>query len=650
MKKNSAIGMIWSFGITCLILSAFHQGMGRTALAVDDELGLGVPASYSLAQDNAAPAAPVVQPDLAPVSQTPPPVAEIAPPAVEVVDAPVVTAEVSQIPPEGAEVFVGTAMGGASTTNTKVSISLDQVPLMDVLRMFTRISGANIVTGTNNLQQTVTVSIQDVEWQDALTVILDSAGLAMVQAKGNIYTIVSKGELATAPLDTSTYKLKFLTTSEMLPVVQKLIVSPGGSVSAAPGNVLVIKETMDRLLMITKTMDEIDKPRPQAFIEAKFVELNNNAIKRLGVNWQSLGAYTLGSQGALTWRLTDTRDRTQNRSDSLGLTDTRAHSDTVSKDQSFDERKLDSGRFENVTPVSTTHTIQDTINRGQDVAHNESDTFTKTLNDVRAAVLSADEFRVTLSALKQDSDISILSNPKVVVLSGEEASINVGNEIPNVRALPQGDSGDRYAYELSGYIQSGINVKVTPIVHTDDNINLRITPEIRRRDEADDVEAGGTKFFAFTTSKVNTQFNVRNNNTVAIGGLIRNEDTDIVTKVPILGDIPVIGTYLFRHTTKGKSQAEIVIFVTVGVITAEDMEANSGVPSEALLIHRDIARRALETEEAMAAAEKKVPKDKTSEEKKQKGAEKRKAFKAEEHQRLQQELLRYEEMLKEMNK
>ncbi|HDL77731.1 MAG TPA: hypothetical protein ENG36_03080, partial [Lentisphaerae bacterium] len=203
--------------------------------------------------------------------------------------------------PPGAEVK-------PSEEKNLISLSLDNVPLQDVVRMFTRISGANIVAGTN-LQGTVTVSLQDVEWEPALRVILDSVDMTMVEKSPGIYVIMSKEEMATEPVTVETIPLKYTTVSNVLPIVQKMLISSNASVSGFPSaNSIVVQETASQISKIRETISKLDVPRPQVFIEAKFVELNDQAIKDLGINWQVLSGYTIGiSRPTFSWARSRTK-------------------------------------------------------------------------------------------------------------------------------------------------------------------------------------------------------------------------------------------------------------------------------------------------------------------------------------------------------
>ena len=192
--------------------------------------------------------------------------------------------------PDMAGVDVSTDEGGQDL----ITISLDNAPLADVVRMFSRISGANIVAGTN-LQGSVTVSMHDVPWEPALSAILDSVNLVLVEKTSGIFTIISKADLAAEPVAMETIFLNYTSVSNVLPVVQRMLIATNGSVSAFPSaNAIVVQETASRLSSIRSTVKKIDQPRPQVYIEAKFIELNETAIENLGINWQVLQGYSMG--------------------------------------------------------------------------------------------------------------------------------------------------------------------------------------------------------------------------------------------------------------------------------------------------------------------------------------------------------------------
>ncbi len=215
------------------------------------------------------------------------------------------------------------------------------------------------------------------------------------------------------------------------------------------------------------------------------------------------------------------------------------------------------------------------------------------------AVLSADDFALTLSALKQNSGVDVISNPRLVVASGEKARIHVGIQEPNIQAKPQGDAGNIYVYGLDGatpFHEVGVKLDVLPTVNTDERITLRIEPELSRLLSPVIVPTVGLSFPRISTRKVITEFNLESGRTVAIAGLTTSSDNERITKVPLLGDIPVIGKYLFRHTHTDVEQDELIIFVTVGLAPAQTLTEVAGVPSGGKLIHRHLAKEAMQAQ------------------------------------------------------
>ncbi len=518
-----------------------------------------------------------------------------------------------------------------------ISLSLDNVPLQDVIRMFTRISGANIVAGTN-LQGTVTVSLQDVEWLPALRVILDSVDMTMVEKSPGIFVIMSKEEMATEPVTVETIQLRYTTVSNVLPIVQQMLISSNASVAGFPSaNSIVVQETASQISKIRETVSKLDVPRPQVFIEAKFVELNDQAIKDLGINWQVLSGYTIGLHSpSFAWarhRLKqEGTDEYSNRTTRDYQTRTYTDSDTrnyivqdayVDADYSASAFLLVNGvpslayqssegsigaRGRNFTAFDLAEGTIQTVPEREHIISDVSQTLNETLveggrrvtksvltttEELLSAILTADDFAITLSALKQNNGVDIISNPRIIVASGETATIHVGVQEPNIQAKPQGDTGTAYVYGLDEgqrFFDVGVKVSVTPTVNTEDRITVRIEPELSRLLAPARVEQVGIEFPRIQTRKITTEFNIPSGRTVAIGGLTQTSDREQMNKIPLLGDIPIIGKYLFSHRHTEREQDEVIIFVTVGMAAAEDLTQVSGIPSGGKLIHERLAR------------------------------------------------------------
>jgi len=135
-----------------------------------------------------------------------------------------------------------------------------------------------------------------------------------------------------------------------------------------------------------------------------------------------------------------------------------------------------------------------------------------------------------------------------------------------------------------------------PTVHTADKIHVTIQPTLRRFISSK-VAPDGNAFPITSEKTIDTEFTLGSGNTAAIGGLTETQERESITKVPLLGDIPLIGKYLFSHTSLDKRQAETIIFVTVGIADPDHIVKETGIPEKARLIHQHMAREALAPKE-----------------------------------------------------
>jgi type II secretory pathway component GspD/PulD (secretin) len=244
----------------------------------------------------------------------------------------------------------------------------------------------------------------------------------------------------------------------------------------------------------------------------------------------------------------------------------------------------------------------DTITQGKTVDLAVQDASSLVASDVRTAVLSASDFSVVLSALKQNIGVAIISNPRLLVASGQEATIHVGEDRPYAKkaTTQQGTGGTSTQSEID-QIKTGVQLTVTPTVNQCSNVTLRIKPRLSR--VTGTVSIDGNDVPILTTRDVDSEFNVDSGRTVAIGGLTTASDQKKVSKLPLLGDIPIIGKYLFSHEHTDKIQDEVIIFVSVCVARAEQITDIQGIPSGGLLIHRYQLKEKVDAAEAQQALE-----------------------------------------------
>lgn len=158
-----------------------------------------------------------------------------------------------------------------------------------------------------------------------------------------------------------------------------------------------------------------------------------------------------------------------------------------------------------------------------------------------------------LNALVNNGNAKVLSQPYIITMSGDKADVFIGGQIP----IPVSNDGD-VTTEWKDY---GIKLLIEPIVQNDGSVESRVTTEVSSIDESTAITQNGFSIPGIITRTANTHVVMKPGMTMAIGGLINSEQSKSVSKIPLLGDIPVLGQF-FRSTSKKKSQREIIILLT----------------------------------------------------------------------------------------
>jgi type IV pilus assembly protein PilQ len=345
------------------------------------------------------------------------------------------------------------------------------------------------------------------------------------------------------------------------------------------------------MTQIRAIVERLDRGTEQVMIESKFVEVTEGNIRNIGVNWSSLSGYQVGV-GKINQTFERTRGQTTGSSG-----DTRSNNDTktttgstngvtstVTNNQTSGSTTSNSLTSTNGTPAATSNTsvtgglTSSTTNGNTSGSSNEvggiaSQTLTNLVSLANtggtarnlSAVFSASEFSVVLSALSQLQDTKVVSNPTIVTLNNNAATINVGEERP----IPSYTySQERGTYEVSGftYRPIGIILKVTPQVNTTGTIRLSIDPEVSQSTR--DATFQGAAIPIVETRKVSTTVVLKDGYTMGIGGLLRSATNDSSSKIPVLGSLPLVGR-LFSSKSVNKESSNLIIFITAKTISPD---------------------------------------------------------------------------------
>ena len=509
----------------------------------------------------------------------------------------------------------------ASDETALVDIMSDDASLTDILRQFRKATGANIIYAeSTNLQQRVSVSLKHVPWLQAMRSILNSRGFR-VESSGGIHFV--KEDKLVDPVFTRTFQLNHASVDELAQLFNNSygVKDKNGKIIqgiATPfsGANTVVVTASDRILADCEAIIKaVDKAVPQIYIEARFIELSNEAMHKLGVQWNQLeswGAsikdleggmgYSNGRVGRYKTGYTDTfytpKKMVQTASSSSAGSSSVTYTDLSDGRSARDYRTTD-------------YLVPGEI--AENMAWHNYRTF--------SGQLSADDFRLALSAFEQLEDTKIFSNPKIIVSNGKEALFDRTTKFPHITLTSQHDTQSGYtksdakleiipgedelfSKKKTAFFSWGITLTVKPRISPDGLISVEIVPSISEPDKSvttdgfyhisggSDAPYGSYPILLF--KRLTTEFTMKDGATAVIGGLSKTEEGDIDSGIPYLRKIPWVGPKLFGWKSRGKVQKEILIFVTVGIADPANLPEDVGLPKNAVRGREYVERRAFE--------------------------------------------------------
>ena len=179
----------------------------------------------------------------------------------------------------------------------------------------------------------------------------------------------------------------------------------------------------------------------------------------------------------------------------------------------------------------------------------------------------------TIRALKQKNLLQILAEPNLLTQTGKEASFIAGGEFP----YPVVQGGTNFTSVTIQFKEFGVRLTFTPTLTVDGTIHLKVEPEVSALDFANSVTLSGFVVPALSTRRVQTEMELRDGQSFAIAGLVDNRLIETINKIPVLGDIPILG-YLFRSRTLNKTKTELLVLVTPRIVKPAPEQALPGEP------------------------------------------------------------------------
>jgi type IV pilus assembly protein PilQ len=398
-------------------------------------------------------------------------------------------------------------------TAEPIVIDYSEADIQSVLRTLAAKAGLNLITG-DEVTGKVTVHLENVSYEDAMRLVVESKGYAYIKSK-NVVKVKSKESVEAEPVEVKLFTLNYAKADDVKKTLDPVLTKQGKIQVDTRSNTLVVLDTPSNLSKITPLIQSLDTQTPQVMIEAKFVETTKNPTKDLGINWKD----TLLNHKLVAGSTAGTPDPI-----------------TGEPKGNFQwEKNLAGGRW-----IPST------------------------------ALLDAGQARLVFSFLGTDEDTELLANPRIVTTDNSKAKISISDQYP----IPSFSFSEQTAsLQISGfeYKDIGIILSVLPRINKNEFITLEVTPEASSTTKNQTISTGNNNVInipIINTRIATTTVLIKSGHTLAIGGLMRQDTDNAYTRVPLMGDMPLIGS-LFRSKSLNKKKRDLLIFLTPTIVSPE---------------------------------------------------------------------------------
>jgi type IV pilus assembly protein PilQ len=441
--------------------------------------------------------------------------------------------------------------GSQGYRGEKLSFNFQNVEVRAALQAIADISGLNIIT-SDSVQGNLTLRLKEVPWDQALDVVLQAKGLDM-RKNGNVLWIAPKEELLTKekleleqkaqiadlePLKSEIFQLNYQKAEAFKTVFgidgggdakNRILSKRGSAIIETRTNQLFVTDIASKLEEVRKLIQKTDIATKQVLIEARIVEASDTFTRNLGakLGFADMRAIRGGDAG---WGVGSGNNR-------VGLT-----GNITGMGQQQGIVKVDDG----VGSYNNTQFINLPA---------------ASINGAQAGSLAVSLFNsaanrflnLELSALEADGAGKIISSPRVVTADKAPAVIEQGVELPYQVATSSGATSIVFR-------KANLKLDVVPQITPDGNVVLDV--DVNKDSVGQETRAG----FAIDTKHVKTQVMVENGGTVVLGGIYQQVERNVTSKVPVLGDVPILGN-LFKSNSRTNDKTELLVFITPKIVT-----------------------------------------------------------------------------------
>ncbi len=406
----------------------------------------------------------------------------------------------------------------------RISVEFRNTAIEDALMLMADQANVDIIKSPK-VTGIVTVKLTDVPLEEALDNILAAHGYEYVTSR-NMIRVALASEIieVVEKIVTKTYRITYADVAEVASALGKFKSSQGALTYVKGTSNLIISDTESRIKAIDEFIEEIDRMTPQVLVEARIYDITSKDRLDIGVEWQA-GRDTIFTTGG---------------EEAYGT----GRVSTVGANPENDRDPFITGLFSGSTGKTE-----------------------GAIGALRFGWLnSAIDIDAVLRAQKEDIQAKLLANPRILVLDNETALFKIIEEIP----YQQLTQGGQNSFGTTSFKEVGVTLEVTPHIITKDNmIRLQLKPDFSV--DTGDVLVGGLGFPQPIIAKreADTTLLVKNGQSIVLGGLRKKDVSHQINKIPLLGDLPLIGL-LFKFEGEETINSEIVVFVTPWII--EPME------------------------------------------------------------------------------
>jgi type IV pilus assembly protein PilQ len=411
----------------------------------------------------------------------------------------------------------------------KVTVDFKDTPIEDVIQTLAEQANLDIIKNPQVVGN-VTARLNNVPLGEALDNILAAHGYGYI-ASENIIRIAPAEQInqRAEKYVNKIYTITYADVTEVEKALKKFI-SQNGSLSSSPGTGnLIVNDTESKIKAIDIFIDQIDRKTPQIMVEARIYDITSTDRLDLGIEWQA-GRDT-------TWALSAAGVQ-------KGITD-------VGFDPLSAKDPFATGKFSGTT--TKTKTTTGALRLGWINSHIDID--------------------MLIRAQKEDINAKLLANPRILVLDNQPAEIKIVSKVP-YQKLNQG-GGATNSFGTTEFIDVGVTLNVIPHVARDGLVRLQLKPKFSVQTGEVTLTTEGVSYPQpiVDEREATTTLLVKDNQTVVLGGLRKKNVTQQTNKIPMLGDIPVLGE-LFKFKGKEDITSELVVFITPRIVDTPGLSAD----------------------------------------------------------------------------